>query len=134
MQTQMAVAKGGKGSIERIQYAGVSWEKLAKLAHFRPNSLAELCGVSMRTLQRYFRTRYNQTVSEWLRELRLNEAVTSLKNCESIKEVAFNLGYKQPSHFTRDFKKKFGVPPKALVVHPRYSRFPAEPPKTKMPQ
>lgn len=99
--------------------AEVSWEKLARDAHFRPQALAELCGVSMRTLQRYFRERYNQTVSDWLRELRLNEAVTSLRACDSVKEVAFELGYKQPSHFTRDFKRRFGVPPRALMAMSR---------------
>jgi AraC-like DNA-binding protein len=102
-----------------------SWEQLAKVAQFRPNALAELCGVSMRTLQRYFRAHYDQTVSDWLRDLRLNEALSSLKQCDSVKEVAFDLGYKQPSHFTRDFKKKFGVPPRALMVHPRHHRLPA---------
>ena len=93
----------------------VSWEKLAKAAQFRPQALAELCGVSMRTLQRYFRARYDETVSDWLRDMRLNEALNSLKGCDSVKEVAFDLGYKQPSHFTRDFKKKFGVPPRDLM-------------------
>ena len=94
----------------------VSWEKLAKAAHYRPQALAELCGVSMRTLQRYFRARYDQTVSDWLRDMRLNEALNSLKVSDSVKEVAFDLGYKQPSHFTRDFKKKFGVPPRDLMT------------------
>lgn len=94
----------------------VSWEKLAKAAQFRPQALAELCGVSMRTLQRYFRARYDKTVSDWLRDMRLNEALSSLKVSDSVKEVAFDLGYKQPSHFTRDFKKKFGVPPRELMT------------------
>ncbi|MGZ8920135.1 MAG: helix-turn-helix domain-containing protein [Limisphaerales bacterium] len=133
MQTQMSMAKVGQEAMRMASSGGVCWEKLAREAHFRPNALAELCGVSMRTLQRYFRAQYNQTVSDWLRELRLNEALTSLKDCDSIKEVAFELGYKQPSHFTRDFKKKFGVPPRAMV-HPRYTRFPADAPTTKMPQ
>ena len=94
----------------------VSWEKLAKAAQFRPQALADLCGVSMRTLQRYFRARYDKTVSDWLRDMRLNEALNSLKVSDSVKEVAFDLGYKQPSHFTRDFKKKFGVPPRDLMT------------------
>lgn len=132
MQTQTSsVARFGKVKLQ--QESGMSWEKLAKAAHYRPNLLAELCGVSMRTLQRYFRARYNQTVSDWLRELRLNEALASLKECESVKEVAFDLGYKQPSHFTRDFKRKFGVPPRALMVQPRYSRFPEAAPQREMP-
>lgn len=102
----------------------VSWEKLAKAAQYRPQALAELCGVSMRTLQRYFRSRYDKTVSDWLRDMRLNEALNSLKVCDSVKEVAFDLGYKQPSHFTRDFKKKFGVPPRDLMMRGSVSLVP----------
>lgn len=104
----------------------VSWEKLAQEAHFRPQALAELCGVSMRTLQRYFRARYNQTVSDWLRELRLNEARVRLRGCDSVKEVAFDLGYRQPSHFTRDFKQRFGVPPRTLMIHRSAINFPVD--------
>jgi AraC-like DNA-binding protein len=101
----------------------VSWENLAREAHFRPQALAEAMGVSMRTLQRYFRARYDQTVTEWLRELRLNEARHCLKRCQSVKEVAFQLGYKQPSHFTRDFKKKWGVPPRTLMAQRKLDDF-----------
>ena len=103
-----------------------TWERLAREAHFRPQALAEAVGVSMRTLQRYFRARYDKTVTDWLRELRLNEAIKMVKSCDSVKEVAFELGYKQPSHFTRDFKKKFGVPPKTLMPQSRYRHFPPQ--------
>ena len=124
MQTQAAAPVSRMG-MHRFG-SEVSWEKLAKEAHFRPQALAELCGVSMRTLQRYFRARYNQTVSDWLRELRLNEAHARLKGCDSVKEVAFDLGYRQPSHFTRDFKQRFGVPPRTLMIHRRVVSFPVD--------
>jgi AraC-like DNA-binding protein len=78
-----------------------------------------MAGVSMRTLQRFFRSRYNKTVSDWLRELRLTEALQMIKCSDSVKKVAFDLGYKQPSHFTRDFKKKFGVSPRTLIKSSR---------------
>jgi transcriptional regulator GlxA family with amidase domain len=92
-----------------------NWESLAGAAHFRAGDLARLVGVSLRTLQRYFRAKYNCTVSDWLRELRLESARARLPTCASVKEVAFDLGYKQPSHFTRDFKTRFGVSPRAFV-------------------
>ena len=92
-----------------------TWEKLAQQARYRPQVMADIVGISMRTLQRYFRARYDKTVSDWLRELRLDHAFKMVKSCNSVKEVAFELGYKQPSHFTRDFKKKFGVPPRSLM-------------------
>lgn len=92
-----------------------TWENLAELAHYRPSDLARISGVSMRTLQRHFRARFNCTVTDWLRQLRLDQARIRLGTCNSVKEVAFDLGYKQPSHFTRDFKDRFGVPPRELM-------------------
>jgi AraC family transcriptional regulator, exoenzyme S synthesis regulatory protein ExsA len=81
---------------------------------YRLQDLARVCHVSMRTLQRHFRKHYNTTLSEWMRELRLERARILLTQAESVKYVAFELGYKQPSHFTRDFKGRFGVPPSTL--------------------
>lgn len=92
-----------------------SWECLAQSAKYRASELARIAGVSLRTLQRYFRARHNCTVTDWLRELRLEVARRRLTTCNSVKEVAFDLGYKQASHFTRDFKGRYGVPPGALV-------------------
>ena len=91
-----------------------SWETLAMGCGYRLPELARLCHVSMRTLQRHFRKHYNTTLSEWVRALRLDRARVMLVDSESVKRVAFDLGYKQPSHFTRDFKDRFGVPPSAL--------------------
>jgi transcriptional regulator GlxA family with amidase domain len=92
-----------------------TWESLAGEAQYRAGDLARLVGVSLRTLQRYFRAKYNCTISDWLRELRLESARARLPTCASVKEVAFDLGYKQPSHFTRDFKQRFGVSPRTFV-------------------
>lgn len=91
-----------------------SWETLATACHFRLPELARSCNVSMRTLQRHFRKHYDTTLSEWVRELRLEKAREMLTEAESVKCVAFELGYKQPSHFSRDFKDRFGVSPSAL--------------------
>ena len=91
------------------------WEILAKEALFRPSNLARLCGVSVRTLQRHFKKNYGLTVSEWLRMTRMREAYQRLKNGQTVKEVAYSLGYKQLSHFSADFKKYFGAAPRFLA-------------------
>jgi AraC-like DNA-binding protein len=96
-------------------HSTATWESLASRAQYRAGDLARLLGVSLRTLQRYFRAKYNCTVSDWLRELRLESARLRLPLSGSVKEVAFDLGYKQPSHFTRDFKQRFGVSPRTFV-------------------
>ena len=96
-----------------------SWEAIASQCEYRVHRIAEFCHVSTRTLQRHFRRNYDTTISHWLREVRLEKARTMLRDATCIKAVAFDLGYKQPSHFTRDFKQRFGVPPKMWVLETR---------------
>lgn len=68
--------------------------------------------MSVRTLQRHFRKNYDLTLREWLREVRLEKSRVMLPEARCVKTVAYDLGYKQPSHFTRDFKQRYGIPPK----------------------
>ena len=91
-----------------------TWESLALASNFRPGLLAHRCSVSLRTLQRHFTKHYGITLSESLRRMRLSLAFARLQNGERIKCVAYDLGYKQLSHFSRDFKRFYGVPPSAI--------------------
>lgn len=43
------------------------------------------------------------------------DAYERLQTGKSVKEVAFELGYKQHSHFSRDFKARYGVSPCFLL-------------------
>jgi transcriptional regulator GlxA family with amidase domain len=90
------------------------WEMLAQKAGFRPSELAGLCQTSLRTLERHFQRNYGVTVSHWMRELRLGQAYKCLQQGKSVKEVAYDHGYKQMSHFSREFKSQFGVSPSFL--------------------
>ena len=91
------------------------WEELAVRAQYKPSEIAKLTQVSLRTLQRHFRSKYNITISEWLRSIRLREAYSRLKAGQTVKEVAYSLGFKQLSHFSREFKRMYGVPPSCLT-------------------
>ena len=102
------------------------WEILAQSSSYRAHELAALCQVSLRTLQRHFRSQYGLTVSGWLREVRLREAYSRLLGGAMVKEVAFDLGYKQLSHFSRDFKSYFGVAPSFLSGLPSFQEFPSQ--------
>ena len=101
------------------------WEPLAQKSQFRANELAVICNVSLRTLQRHFREHYKVTVSKWLRDVRLRQAYGRLLQGTSVKEVAYDLGYKQLSHFSRDFKDYFGVSPSFLIGVPGVLEFPS---------
>ena len=103
-----------------------SWENLAAQAQFQPAKMAELCSVSLRTVQRHFRKHYALSVAEWLRSIRMKEAKRRILAGDSIKAVAIDLGFKQPSHFSRVFKESYGIPPSFLLESEAVSRFPTK--------
>lgn len=90
--------------MERLLLVKGRWEELAGTAHYDANELAKLCGVSARQLQRHFRTHFHQSPQSWLNEQRLTVAQILLASGESVKKVASDLGFKQTSHFCRQFK------------------------------
>ena len=48
----------------------------------------------------------------YLRDVRLDAARTRLlANGVRVSEVAIEVGFESPAHFTREFKRRFGVPP-----------------------
>lgn len=101
-----------------MHFTEQSWKELAQDAQFRSGELAKLCQVSLRTLQRHFAKQYQRSLGEWMRELRLDHAYHRVSAGESVKYVAFDLGFKQLSHFSRSFKEKYGVPPSAISHDP----------------
>jgi AraC-like DNA-binding protein len=94
-----------------------TWETLAAQANYCPRNLAVLCHVSLRTLQRRFAQNFGTTISDWMRNVRLTQAYNRVVAGEPIKSVAYDLGFKQLSHFSRVFKEVYGVPP--TYVSPR---------------
>jgi AraC-like DNA-binding protein/mannose-6-phosphate isomerase-like protein (cupin superfamily) len=78
--------------------------------------LAALCagvGVSVRTIERAFRKDVGTDFESWRRQVRLMKAVELLVSGCSVKEVAFAIGYRQPSAFVETFRRTFGTTPKA---------------------
>jgi AraC-like DNA-binding protein len=88
-----------------------NWEVLAADSNYCPSELARLCHVSLRTLQRRFAQNYGMTISDWMRNIRLAKAYARVVSGEPIKAVAYDLGFKQLSHFSRVFKEVHGVAP-----------------------
>lgn len=75
----------------------------------------ELCkalAMSRAQLYRKFHALTDQPVAHYFRAMRLHRAKTLLQTTQMhISEIAFEVGFKDPAHFTRAFKEEFGVNP-----------------------
>jgi AraC-like DNA-binding protein len=91
-----------------------NWAELAEESSYSAKILADRCGVSLRQLERYIPRVAGKTPQRWLNELRQQKAMELIASGQSVKEVSFRLGYKQSSHFSREFKRFHGVAPSEL--------------------
>jgi AraC-like DNA-binding protein len=89
------------------------WLELARRSNWSASSMAALCGVSVRTLERYFLKTMGMTPKKWLEEQRQNQAVQLLRDGSPVKETAARVGFKHAQHFSREFKKHWGSCPTA---------------------
>lgn len=77
--------------------------------------LAKLAGLNEFKLKKGFKEVFNTSVFSYLSDFRLNEARNGLLSGGApIKDVSEQLGYSSVQHFTKAFKKKFGVTPGAV--------------------
>ena len=97
------------------------WENLAGEAHYRAETLAKLCQLSTRQLQRRFRIRVGKSPQAWLDDRRIAAAGQMLLSGKPVKAVAYDLGFKQVSHFCRMFKLRNKMTPLQFVVVTRES-------------
>jgi AraC-like DNA-binding protein len=88
-----------------------NWPERAQEANWRAAALAKNCGVSLRTLERYFIKEMGKSPKVWLLEQRQQQADKLLRDGSSVKEAAECLNYKHPSHLTNAFKKQWGYCP-----------------------
>jgi AraC-like DNA-binding protein len=87
------------------------WEALAESADYDCRKLAASRGHSLRQLEREFHAVFGPPPHVWLNEQRVEAAERLLLSGKPVKWVAFELGYKQPSHFCRQFKLNNHVTP-----------------------
>jgi AraC-like DNA-binding protein len=92
------------------------WRKSARASGYRAWRLAGHLGISRRQLTRYTRSVFGRSPQDWLNAERLNDAPERLKTVRSVKTVAFELGFKQRSHFSREFKLTHGVSPTSFLA------------------
>jgi len=102
----------------RLKYIQ-NWPVLAEEASWSASELATRCGVSLRTLERFFLKTIGKAPKVWLTESRLQKAEGLLRNGSTIKETASQLAYKHAHHFSREFKQYWGYGPASLPASSR---------------
>ncbi|WP_170860881.1 hybrid sensor histidine kinase/response regulator transcription factor [Flavobacterium fluvii] len=79
---------------------------------FNSDELAQALGISQRQLFRKLKGISGSTVHEFITKVKMNQAEELLKNSGlSISQIAYKVGFSEPSNFSRTFSKHFGCSP-----------------------
>ncbi|WP_010140047.1 AraC family transcriptional regulator [Oceanicola sp. S124] len=82
-------------------------------AHLRIDDLARASGMSPSLFHRRFREITGTTPLQFHKRLRLLEARRLLQQeGHGVTQAAFEVGYESPSHFSRDYRRLFGLSPR----------------------
>ena len=83
--------------------------------------LAQLVGMSQSSFHTHFKTVTGTTPLQYQKDLRMIEAHRLLQGGgRSISATSFEVGYESPTHFSRDYSRKFGCSPKHHVMPCRF--------------
>lgn len=103
----------GMGSrLDRI----TDWESRARKGKYRVWRLAKSVGVSCRQLERYFLREFQVQPKVWLEDLKMSDAGRLWRRGLRVKDIAGNTGFKNPTHFSRAFKRRYGKTLRSSVV------------------
>ncbi len=85
---------------------------------FGVSDLAVEIGLSQSQLHRKVKLLCNKTTSKFIRDIRLKKARDLLMDeSQTVKQVAYQVGFHSPSYFTRCFMELFGYAPGQAIEH-----------------
>ncbi len=85
---------------------------------FGVEELAQSYGISRSQLHRKLKKLRKQSISQFIREIRLDEALKLLKkDAGSVSEIAYKVGFNSPTYFNTTFRNYFGYPPGEVRFH-----------------
>lgn len=78
-------------------------------------AIATTVGLNTYKLKRGFKELFGETVFAYMTKLRLDLALQMLHDTQKqVAQIAFDLGYATPQHFSNQFKRHFGYSPKSI--------------------
>jgi signal transduction histidine kinase/DNA-binding response OmpR family regulator len=84
---------------------------------FDIDRLSDMVKVSRRQLYRKIKALTNQTVHDFVTDIRLKRAAALLLAREfTVSEVAYKVGFSEPANFSRSFARRYGKSPKRFVA------------------
>ena len=84
----------------------------------KSESAAATCNMSPFRFSRLFKETFGVTFRDYLINYRLREAYRLFENPRvTVADVAFAVGFNDPSYFTRVFKQRIGAAPSSLIGH-----------------
>ncbi|WP_231890093.1 helix-turn-helix transcriptional regulator [Ralstonia solanacearum] len=118
VETLLASLEGGKPqTMQRRDSRKLDRARELMLARLNHNwtlaELAQAVNLNERKLKEGFRTLYGNSVHAYLQEKRMQAAAQLLAQTElTITEVVLQTGYANPSHFSKLFRRYFGMSPR----------------------
>ena len=72
-----------------------------------------MLGVSVKTAENKFKAQFGVTIHRYILSFKVEQAISYLKNFPEmqIKEIAYNLGFYDEYHFSKQFKNLTGLSP-----------------------
>lgn len=102
--------------------------------NFGVNELAQEIGMSHLNLHRKLKSTSNQTISQFIREIRLKTAKELLLNEDlTVSEISYRVGFGSPTYFNNCFHEYFGYPPGESRNH-EFQGVPNEKPENASPK
>jgi AraC family transcriptional regulator len=116
-----AAANSGTGGLQPWRLKRIDERLREQREQPTLEELAKLCGLSVRQLTRGFRISRGCSVGEYIAQSRVENAKRLLAGGESVKSIAFSMGFSSPSSFCHAFRKATGNSPNQFRQQVGYS-------------
>ena len=85
-------------------------------SEFTVENLATNLNLSRTHLHRKLKSITNQSATEFIRSIRLKQAIALMKEDKYIvKEIGYAVGFNSHNYFTKSFKKQYGMSPSEFI-------------------